>query len=214
MAGYDVYSGIGGVPYSVGSTGQTQAQQGVQTGADGSVNPIQNPSQEQTSPGAYGAASYAGLMPQWMQDYFDAHLAGNGFQSLDSQRGLAVNDLASLKNKYGEQAAMNPYFTTVGGMDKGFDPFNYDVVQNTTQNGRWADYNPQFTYNRTQTQGRDPFSGAVKNTSYSYDQTYGNGGDSGYDSGYNGTDAKRDALTGGLYSMNKGLASGGKKLWG
>lgn len=174
MAGYGVYSGTSGYDYSVGNGGGMGAGQ-AQTGVDGSANPIQNPSQAQMTPGSYGAATYASLMPQWMQDYFDANVAGEGGESLDRQRSLWSTELPALKARYGEQAALNPYFTQQAGIEKGFDPFNYDVTETNTQSGRFAEYNPQFTYDKVTQMGRDPFSGAVKNSQTQYNQTYAGG---------------------------------------
>jgi hypothetical protein len=219
MAGYGYYSGVGSSPYYVGQdsdqAGQTAGVQPAGVGGGGGMGP-ETPSE--ATPGAYGAAGYASLMPQWMQDYFDAKYAGQqGTGGLDTQRYLAGTGLSNLKKQYGEKTAMNPYFTTVGGIGKGFDPFTYDVVEKTTQDGRWEEYNPQFTYNRTTTQGKNPFTGEVKNTSYSYDQTYGPAYQSGGGGGYSGQDLRRDMLTGGLYSLNTkavpAAINKAKKLW-
>lgn len=218
MAGYGIYEGVGGLPYSVGGSGGVGAgpSQGGGVGGGGPSNMENAP---QNTPGSYGAAGYAALMPQWMQDYFDAKYAGmQGTGGLDIQRYLGGTGLENLKRQYGEKAALNPYFTQAG-MGKGFDPFTFDVVEKTSQEGRWAEYNPQFTYNRTTTVGKDPFSGAEKNRSYSYEQTYGPAyqSDGGFMGGYGGQDLKRDALTGGLYSLNTkavpAAINKAKKLW-
>lgn len=218
MAGYGYYSGVGSSPYYVGQdadqAGQTAGVQPSAPAAEG----YGMPSQAQSSPGAYGAASYASMMPQWMQDYFDANLTGQGFASLDKQRGLLQERLPQLQQQYGMNAAMNPYFAGQN-VGKGYDPFNSNLY--TTES---MEENPELQkYISTQ---RNPFSGAALGQETYYQQKEAGGPDTSYQpmfawdkSGtkYGGQDAKRDMLTGGMYSLNtRGVPSAAKafkKLW-
>ena len=156
MAGYGVYDGIGGIPYSVGSGGgagaPSQPTQMAPSGPSGPATPAQ------AAPGAYGANIYAQMMPQWMQNYFDTNLTGLGSLSSQYQRAYATEGMDYLKSRYGEKAAMNPYFAQMGGVDKGFNPFGNSVY--TTES---MEENPELQkYIQTQ---RYPFSGAALGTS-------------------------------------------------
>lgn len=168
--GYGIYSGIGGLPYSVGATGSPTGQKSVDEPVGGIMA---RPTQAQDTPGAYGSDVYSSLMPQWMKDYFDSYGTGKGTQSLDTARDLILEKLPGLVNRYGRNTAMNPYFTKQPGAQKGFDPFNNPYYTQNVQEGRFEEYNPQFTYKRTITEKRDPFSGDVQSSQTQYDQTYG-----------------------------------------
>lgn len=179
--GYGIYSGIGGLPYAVGGAANFGSPTGQQSVGAPQGSPVARPTQEQQSPGAYGSDIYSSLMPQWMQDYFDANSTGQGSHSLDTARELLVQRYPELIQKYGQSAAMNPYFTKQSGAQKGFDPFKNPYYTTNVESGRFQEYNPWFTYNKTTTQKRDPFSGDVQDTQVKYDQTYGDGGQAGYE---------------------------------
>lgn len=225
MAGYGYYSGVGSSPYYVGQDSQQAGQSaGVEPAPfdpnAGAIVPKET--QGQMTPGAYGSASYASMMPQWMQDYFDAQNNTNNGAGIDFQRDLAMNRLPQLQQQYGMNAAANPYFTQQN-VGKGFDPFNNSVYTDQAFNE-----NPELMgINTTQ---HNPFSGAStgQTTSYAPMQV---GGDAkawnGYDAfskPYTGKDARRDAFTGGMYSqatrmapaafqLGKDIFKQGKKLW-
>lgn len=226
MAGYGYYSGVGSSPYYVGQDDQQAGQSAGVKPAEWDPNAgaiVPKETQAQMTPGAYGSASYASMMPQWMQDYFDAQNVQNG-AGLDFQRSLAMEQLPQLQKQYGMNAAMNPYFTQQAGVAKGFDPFNNNVFTTDT-----SIENP--TTQKFVTTKHNPFSGASLGEETYYGDIQGPPGQprqtTGYDAltaPYTGKDFRRDAMTAGLYSQatrgapalaqaNMDIFNRAKKLW-
>lgn len=128
MAGFGLYQGTQGIPYNVGKQGFPEVQtQGVGGGinmGDKDMSPG-----AASAPGSYGSSAYLSGLPQWLQDYFDANLAGQGGESLSAAQGLYGNIYPELIKQYGLGVAQNPYFTSKGDAEKGFDPFNNNYFQ-------------------------------------------------------------------------------------
>lgn len=224
MAGYGIYEGVSGLPYSVGGQqsfvgkapfGSPSGQSSVGEAQGSEVN---IPTQAQTSPGNIGSSGYESMMPQWMRDYFDANIAGDaGGEALHKQRALAYERLPALQRQYGERAALNPYFTQQASAQKGFDPFKNSIYTNNTTRGRFDEYQPWFVYDRTATEKRNPFTGQVMDTQYSYNmapgpqQPQGNNGSWGQAAQYAGIGGVAMGPVGAAVGGYMGIT--GKKPW-